>query len=169
MKQFVGVVTPRRSKRYGMSSSGQANRAPRGTLRTGTRSGSGRGADNVEMQSGPSTGKCMSAEVSTKGKGKEKSGLSLGQMKAEMRLLGMPREMVNLMNDEEIEETFLELATSWPSGSGLPPITGKKSLEHEELGDAVSMTQQSSEVQSTSTKKILMCPLIIGSVEYQDI
>ena len=69
-----------------------------------------------------------------------------------MRLLGMSQEMVNLMNDEEIEETFLEMAKSWPSGSVLPPTTGKKSLEHEELGEAISMTQQSSEVQSTSTK-----------------
>ena len=103
-----------------MSSSGQVNRAPRRTLRTGTRSGSGRGVGNVEMQSGPSTERCMSAEFSAKGKDKEKSGLSLGQMKAEMRLLVMSREMVNLMNYEEIEGTYLEMAkkcVSWPSGS----------------------------------------------------
>ena len=69
-----------------------------------------------------------------------------------MRLLGMSREMVNLMNDEEIEETFLEMAKSWPSGSVLPPTTGKKSLEHEQLGDAVSTTQQSLGVQSASNR-----------------
>ena len=125
------AITPEplmKKKRYEMSSNAQPSRMLRRTLRSGSRSGSGRMIIKDGLQSTLLMDSDSSADLSLRQRvARSKNSWNMGRMRAHLRRHRMSREAVGVMSDQEVESRYREMTGEDSSieertlGTTLPP------------------------------------------------